>query len=478
MKKLLITAILFPLWGLGSSFAQARVFPEADTLKNGVNRQLLEKYFVKTQHDSRKSEKIWEYGAKLFGQKVGKYFTDLPKGFLCVTDAYTNKAGKIDYLIYKTTEFSLSDSTQTTSNVSQETLPDSLLAVFKTRLQQFADAYHYPIGETNVVNGYFFIGKQPEEPKDARKDSTIISLREAQQTTRPDTVKTLALAYQSLENLPAEIYRFPNVEEIDLQGNLLNSVTIDVARLPKLRLLNLSKNELTDSSLHLSKNKNLKILNLQNNQFTTIRDAVRNNRGLTSLWLGYNELTNLSNQAFRKLRSLQDINFYRCGLKTLPKGVGKLKNLEVIDLYYNQLTTLPTALKKLRKLTQLAISHNELTELPQQIGRFKKLQTLHVHHNRLGNLPESTKKLQNLRVLDINHNLFNELPTSIGQLGKLEELDLSENNLSELPTGLIQLRQLQKMFLVGNPFLKDDNLLSRSRPVIKTLEGNKTEVFY
>jgi len=104
--------------------------------------------------------------------------------------------------------------------------------------------------------------------------------------------------------------------------------------------------------------------------------------------------------------------------------------------------------------------------------------TLYAHHNRLAKLPEALQNLKNIKLLDLNNNWLSEFPMVLTKLQPLQDLDISNNNLTELPTEIIQLRQLQKIFVSGNPFSKEANMMSRTRPILKTLETNKTEVFY
>jgi Leucine-rich repeat (LRR) protein len=463
MKKLLI-AVFFSFLSLGA-MSQARVIALADTAQFGIETDKLEnQYRVKRQRfEDGYFQKSMQYSSQLFHSEVTRHFKRYRKGFYANIRQYVNQDGKIDLILY---------------DIEDETVPDSVRVVFLEKLQNFANAYQDTLKYVSVSFNYSQVGIINSLRQLPKSDSTLTEVAQAEQTARPDTVKVLSLNGLALQQVPGVIYRFANLEQLNLAGNELESVDIDIARLPKLRLLYLGGNNLTDGSLSLTSNKSLKILNLQNNKFTDIPDAVRANKGLTSLWLGGNSLENLNNGSFRKMRQLQDINFYKSGLKKLPRGVAKLKSLEVMDLYYNDLTELPKSLRKLKKMQQLALSYNQLQTLPRQLSQLPNLHTFYAHHNRLGQLPKNMGNLKSLRLLDLNHNLFNEFPLELVRIATLQDLDLSNNNLSEIPTEIIQMRELKKLFVNGNPFLQDANLMSRTKPVLHTLQTNKIEVHY
>ncbi len=374
---------------------------------------------------------------------------------------YTGKTGTFDYLLYEIRG--------TISKESETALVDSL----RTLLNNYR--LGVKITSSHVSSHFLNLGFIRTLPKG---DSIISTVEAALATTRPDTVKILALNQLELTKVPDVIYRFGNMRELNLSGNEIKSASIDLARLPKLHQIWLNNNHLVDSSLHLSKNKTLRILNIQNNHFSDIPKAVKNCRRLRSLWLGYNNLTALDSKSFKGMRRLQDINLYSCGLKSLPNGIIKLRRLEVLDLYYNELANLPKSISRMRKLQQLALSHNQLNQLPGNLGKLGRLQTLYLHHNRLEQLPNSIGKLRALQILDMGYNQFSSLPNQIGLLQRMEEIDLSYNNLSEVPAQIPHLRQLKKLYLRENPVAQDAKLRERSKPIVEVLEGNDIQVSY
>lgn len=351
-------------------------------------------------------------------------------------------------------------------------------------LQFMADWYDqhpFPIKTSTgfAWGGMTSLGSLPQK-RTVRKGPGIISTPEAaEKTTRPDTVKMLAFNQLDLFAVPEVVYRFPNLEEADLSKNHLHEVPARLtAQIPTLTKLSVLYNNIPDDSVFFARNKHLRSLNLQGNRLTSIPASVRRNRRLESLWMGNNKLTALTNQSFRGLRHLNDLNLYQAGLTQLPKKAGHLHRLNVLDLYYNKLTRLPAPISRMKRLEQLAISHNDINELPESLAKLRHLRVLFAHHNRIGRLPESFRKLQHLSNLDLSYNWFSVVPGLLSSLPALEELDLNNNNLQEFPTVLLSIRKLKRVYLGSNPLFGREAMNSPYAPMIKQLEANKTQVIY
>lgn len=310
-------------------------------------------------------------------------------------------------------------------------------------------------------------------------DSTISTLEAARLTTRPDTVRYVFFNQLNLKTVPDELYRFQNLEELDLSKNELTQLPLRLtADLPNLKRLSLLENQVGDDGIFFAKNTHLEALNMQYNKLTRVPGSVSNNRHLGSLWLGHNELNDLTIRPLKKLKRLYDLNLYEAGLTSIPRKIWKLKHLTILDLYHNELTALPKQMGKMKALEQLAVANNRLTELPKELAKLPRLTTLFAHHNKLTQLPTEMARLTNLRLLDIGTNQFSELPPVILSLPSLEDLDLSKNNIQTLPSALAQMTKLKKLYMRSNPITKDDAKVGPYAKVIDQLEANKTEVFY
>lgn len=339
--------------------------------------------------------------------------------------------------------------------------------------------YPFTASRAYQTSAYLTLGERSSGPKTTARKGTLTSLEVARQTTQPDTVKRILLGMQELTSVPEIIYRFTNLEELDLSGNELTDIPAAVWALPHLKRLGLMGNRLKPEGLaQIPQNDHLDFLNLQYNQLKSVPTTLANNRRLTSLWLGHNDLSaGLDTKPLQRLRQLQDLNLYNTRLTALPRSMGRLKKLQILDLYYNQLQTLPRQMARLRRLQQLAVAHNRLKALPDRLGKMRRLEKIYVHHNDLTGLPRSLSRLKNLQVLDLNHNGFGNVPSEVFRLPSLEELDLSDNYLSDVSAGFAQLPSLKKLFLRGNP-VSTDKRVSAQLPIIQQLESHQTEVFY
>jgi Leucine-rich repeat (LRR) protein len=362
------------------------------------------------------------------------------------------------------------------------TAPAALAQPEKERIARlmrlYYETYRYPVAvagpfrEESVVS----LGKPMVSQRSVRRGAGVIATPEAaRRTDQPDTVKILSFSLLGLTSLPSDLYRFVNLEELDLSKNALTTLPANLlTALPRLQRLILSFNQLDTDSLTFARNRTLQLLNLQGNRLTTVPNSVRQNRRLTGLWLGNNPLTTID---LRGLSRLTDLNLYNAGLTELPRRIGRLRRLLVLDAYHNRLSTLPHSLRRLHRLKQLALSHNELRTLPVGLGRLKRLQQLYVHHKQLSQLPDDLARLTSLSLLDLNHNDFSVIPDVLTRLPSLADLDLSNNNVQELPAGLAGLPNLKKLYLRSNPLTQTPARLAPYLGLIERLEARQTEVF-
>ncbi len=325
------------------------------------------------------------------------------------------------------------------------------------------------------IYDYHWIGKPAR--KVFKGDSLLHDI--ASLNTFMDTLKIKKLYLHDLEltKVPDAIYRFPNVTELYIDQNEIDTLKIDFKKLPRLKLIKAQNNLLTEGSIHLSRNKSLEILNLNQNKLLDIPKVAKKCKRLQSIWFAENMLTGLSKRSYKKIKQVTDLNFYKTGLTVLPRGIKKIKRLEVLDLYHNQLTVLPEEVVKLKRLTHLAVAHNKLKEMPTKLYKLRNLEVLYAHHNWISYLPERIGDMQKIRILDIGYNWFTNFPTQITQLQNLNELDLSSNNFNEFPLELLKMSHVGKIFLRGNPFI-DTNTEAKYAGHIKTLTDKNMEVFY
>ena len=178
-------------------------------------------------------------------------------------------------------------------------------------------------------------------------------------------------------------------------------------------------------------------------------------------------------QHWEAFTNLENVNFSKCGLTTLPEEISQLRkithlnlqknfftsvpepvfrlsSLRQLDLSANPLRSLPDDLSGLGKLTQLRLGSTNLSSLPEAIGELRHLEILLLASNQLETLPPEFAELQHLRILDLHNNQIETLPTEITRIGGLSVLDLSKNKLQALPEAFGQLPKLTKLRLGSN----------------------------
>lgn len=460
MKTLLL---LLSFLAFGTLYAQPKVFSREALKSQGTNEDQL----VATYANTINIPDADQIGKNLDTLIRNVLSHSTLTNYLLTYGVYVNEAGSIDYIVYDV------------SAVREGR--DSLQKVIETALPPILQDWQLNgLGGKKVrFRRMITVGRLPPPRRTMRTgDSLVSTLAEARATLDTLKIKGLHLHQLDLTEVPYEvIYRFPNLEILDLHQNKLTALNLDMARLPRLKNLDLRENLLSQPGIKLTKNRSLKILNLHTNRLTDVPDAARNCKKLESLWMGGNKELKFNNRSFRNLHPLHDLNLYGCGLTTLPGGMRKLKRLEILDLYYNAFSELPKSVTRLRKLSHLAVAYNQITTLPARIDRMKQLRVLYIHHNHLSTLPDRMPRLVNLQLLDLGYNWFSSLPEEILALKDLRELDLSGNNLNTFPLPLLEARFLEKLHLRGNPFLKNEPEQAYL-PYIQTLEKNPTEVYY
>jgi len=119
----------------------------------------------------------------------------------------------------------------------------------------------------------------------------------------PESVIKLTLRKKKFKAFPSEIYRFKNLQYLDLSKNSITELPDSLSKLPMLQYLIVSKCGLERLPNDIGTLKNLKHLNVNQNE-----------------------------------------------LERLPYSFGQLENLEVADLWSNNLEYFPETLKNLSKL--------------------------------------------------------------------------------------------------------------------------------
>ena len=122
----------------------------------------------------------------------------------------------------------------------------------------------------------------------------------------PDKVIKLVLRKKHLKKFPEEIFKFKNLQYLDLSKNSIKEIPDGIDALSQLQFLSLSKTGLEHVSRDIGKLKNLRWINLNQNE-----------------------------------------------LVLLPPQFGDMEKLEIADLWSNELSEFPATLQKLKNLKVL-----------------------------------------------------------------------------------------------------------------------------
>lgn len=116
----------------------------------------------------------------------------------------------------------------------------------------------------------------------------------------PEKVVKLTLRKQKYESFPAELWKFPNLQYLDLGKNKIKEVPDSISFFTNLQVLHLSKNQIEFLPREIGDLSNLMILDINQNELTSI-----------------------------------------------PPQIGKLKKLRYLDLWSNNISIFPEELKDL-----------------------------------------------------------------------------------------------------------------------------------
>ncbi len=201
------------------------------------------------------------------------------------------------------------------------------------------------------------------------------------------------LSYAELTQLPIEIYRIENIEELVLLSNELKDLPSGLGAMDKLKTVNLSGNQLKKVPPALAEVGNLQELDLSENKF----------KKKYGIWEDLKELP---------------------GLKTL-------------NLCRNSIGPPPSDLSVLSSLESLNLSHVSLK------------------NDKLGSMVKPLGTIPSLSALDLSNCKISEIPDEMLDLVGLKSIDLSYNKLEEVPTKLNRLPGLDSLLIWGNPVVPE-----------------------
>ncbi|OFX23480.1 MAG: hypothetical protein A2033_09730 [Bacteroidetes bacterium GWA2_31_9] len=158
---------------------------------------------------------------------------------------------------------------------------------------------------------------------------------------------SLVLHRKNIEELPPEIGKCTNLEEIFLDGNFLNSLPKEIGNLTNLKVLSVKSNHLSTLPDEIGNLTNLEILKLNFNKLQHLPESICNLYNLKFLILSDNRIDYLPND-FGKLEGLIELDIYDSGIISLPISIKNIRKLERIycspENTYTLLQTFPATI--------------------------------------------------------------------------------------------------------------------------------------
>lgn len=236
------------------------------------------------------------------------------------------------------------------------------------------------------------------------------------------------------------IGHLPNVEDVHLEGHLLQQLPKEFANLKHLKKLRLHACGFQHFPEEVLDIMGLEELAITKSDIYQIPEEISNLQELVRLHLIASPLSSIPYN-IRTLKKLSLLDLRNLDILDFGDCFDYLENLEHLYLvnpgdegFGNKL--FPVGAERLPLLNTLMMRDAKLQKLPEL--DLPKLEVLDLGFNNIQRLPTSIGNLMNLRELGLEGNKIKGFPPELGQLGKLEVLDVSGNQLPYLPASHIQ----------------------------------------
>lgn len=335
------------------------------------------------------------------------------------------------------------------------------------------------------------------------------------------TLEELAIAENSLQELPDVFFTLPQLRVLDARRNRITGISSAIESATRLEKIFLGGNRLSKlpKNVDWSKLVSLKTLSLRENQIKSLPEKLTGVTSLEHLDVSrnklsrlpsmtfaqlsffdgsFNQITDLDDGFFEGMPSLRTFNFSQNQLLALPPSLATLSLLETLDVDENplgadmsingagcsslqtvrmcrcRLSAIPNWLGSAPALVELFLSGNDLTNLGDVLSSSTSLTSLDVSDNQI-NVLDGESLPTSLLTLVISSNAVEQFGKSFEKLGNLKKLDLSKNSIYRvLRNGMPHLKSLHTLSLEANGLPSIDGL--ELLPAITSLDISSNEL--
>lgn len=213
------------------------------------------------------------------------------------------------------------------------------------------------------------------------------------------------------------VLNLPVLEYLILNGNELSTFAEGQGSCPMLKRIELQDNRLAGNLPSAFGNfPELQSLNLSGNLLETLPPEIENWTKMQELRLDHNLLEALP-PGIAGMAQLKHLSAPHNRIISIPANLGQNKNLETLDLSHNRIGILPEELGNCSGLYQVLFNNNEITRIPETFANLKEGAQVWLQNNRIsGKIPgglmvSESDGIKPVR-LDSNCFVFDDIPES------------------------------------------------------------------